>query len=303
LILKETLVTLRLGRWGINMTNTVEELRKFNKELQSGGGGILLDEGIKAKLANEPTPVSGMPTSPTVDPSAGVPQVEAPTLSSPVQATVDPSAGVPQVEAPTLSSPVQATVDPSAGMLAPPVPQVEAPTFNSAMKEAGLLGLSILADKAMDGTETEKTVKKKEEQNAMQMAMSGIQRIGVPALQNNGINVGASLQDERTSGGLIAMAAGGKFEGRVPGDGHGMQDNVFMPIKARGQQVATLAVSPKEYVVDAHTMSALGNGNPDKGADVMDNVVESIREKAYGTDQQPNEISGLAALRPMIERV
>jgi len=104
-------------------------------------------------------------------------------------------------------------------------------------------------------------------------------------------------------GGLIGMALGGKFEGRVRGDGHGMQDNVFMPIKEEGEQVATLAVSPKEYVVDAHTMSAIGNGNADKGADVMDNVVEHIREKAYGTDQQPNQIDGLAALRPMIERV
>jgi hypothetical protein len=104
-------------------------------------------------------------------------------------------------------------------------------------------------------------------------------------------------------GGLIGMALGGRFEGRVPGDGHGMQDNVFMPIQERGEQIATLAVSPKEYVVDAHTMSALGNGNADKGADVMDNVVEHIRKKAYGTDQQPNQIDGLAALRPMIERV
>ena len=103
--------------------------------------------------------------------------------------------------------------------------------------------------------------------------------------------------------GLIGKAMGGRFDGRVPGQGHGMQDNVYMPIKEEGQQVATLAVSPKEYVVDAHTMSAIGNGNADAGADVMDKVVESIREKAYGTDQQPNEINGLAALRPMIERV
>ena len=103
--------------------------------------------------------------------------------------------------------------------------------------------------------------------------------------------------------GLIGKAMGGRFDGRVPGQGHGMQDNVYMPIKEEGQQIATLAVSPKEYVVDAHTMSAIGNGNADAGADVMDKVVESIREKAYGTDQQPNEINGLAALRPMIERV
>jgi len=119
------------------------------------------------------------------------------------------------------------------------------------------------------------------------------------------------------SGGLMQLAAiddpiekamGGSirnFEGQVPGQGHGMEDNVFMPIveRNRGQQVATLAVSPDEYVVDAHTMSALGNGSADAGAKVMDRVVKSVREKAYGTDQQPNEISGLAALRPMIERV
>jgi len=107
---------------------------------------------------------------------------------------------------------------------------------------------------------------------------------------------------QASGGGLMAMASD-KFEGRVPGDGHGMQDNVYMPIKDKGEEVATLAVSPKEYVVDAHTMSAIGNGNADKGADVMDNIVKNIRQKAYGTDQQPNEINGLAALRPMIERV
>jgi hypothetical protein len=73
--------------------------------------------------------------------------------------------------------------------------------------------------------------------------------------------------------------------------------------KDQGKQVATLAVSPKEYVVDAHTMSALGNGNPDAGARYMDRMVKNIREKAYGTDQQPNEINGLASLRPMMERV
>ena len=106
-------------------------------------------------------------------------------------------------------------------------------------------------------------------------------------------------------GGLIGMAAGGNFQGQVQGRGHGMEDNVYMPIveRNRGQQVATLAVSPDEYVVDAHTMSALGNGSADAGAKVMDNVVDRVREKAYGTDQQPNEINGLAALRPMIERV
>ena len=139
------------------------------------------------------------------------------------------------------------------------------------------------------------------------------------SLQSIGMKAIGFNPDTATSkdGGLIGMAAGmptqqaaigggiRNFEGQVPGQGHGMEDNVYMPIveRNRGQQVATLAVSPDEYVVDAHTMSALGNGSADAGAKVMDNVVDSVREKAYGTDQQPNEINGLAALRPMIERV
>ena len=105
------------------------------------------------------------------------------------------------------------------------------------------------------------------------------------------------------NGGLISLAGGGEFAGRVPGRGHGMEDNVRMPIKEDDKQVATLAVSPSEYVVDSHTMAALGNGNADRGADVMDATVKQIRQKAYGTEKQPREISGIAALKPLIERV
>ena len=107
------------------------------------------------------------------------------------------------------------------------------------------------------------------------------------------------------SGGLIRLASQDEFSGQVPGRGHGMEDNVYMPIVEReaGSRVGTLAVSPDEYVVDAHTMSALGNGSADAGAEVMDEVIENVRSKAYGTTQQPNEINGLAALRPMTERV
>ena len=105
-------------------------------------------------------------------------------------------------------------------------------------------------------------------------------------------------------GGLIGLKNGGEFSGMVPGDGHGMEDNVYMPIveKGQGSQVGTLAVSPSEYVVDSYTMAALGNGNADAGAKVMDNVVKGVRKKAYGNMKQPNEINGLSALQPMIER-
>jgi hypothetical protein len=106
-------------------------------------------------------------------------------------------------------------------------------------------------------------------------------------------------------GGLVSLADGGEFSGKVEGRGHGMEDNVYMPIKEKGhgKQIGTLAVSPSEYVVDAHTMSALGNGNPDAGAEVMDTVIESVRKKAYGTVKQPNEINGLNALMPMMQGV
>ena len=53
----------------------------------------------------------------------------------------------------------------------------------------------------------------------------------------------------------------------------------------QGQQVATLAVSPKEYVVDANTMSLLGNGNPDEGAEIMDKTVKDIRNGSNRTNK------------------
>jgi hypothetical protein len=89
----------------------------------------------------------------------------------------------------------------------------------------------------------------------------------------------------------------------VPGEGGGMDDNVFMPIKEGKEQVGTLAVSPTEYVVDSYTMAALGDGNPEEGAKVMDETIKRIRKKAYGTTEQPKEIDGLQTLVPMIKEV
>ena len=104
-------------------------------------------------------------------------------------------------------------------------------------------------------------------------------------------------------GGLIELAQGGEFSGMVPGQGGGMDDNVYMPIKEGNKQVGTLAVSPTEYVVDSYTMAALGDGNAEEGARVMDKTIKQIRKKAFGNTKQPNEIDGLAALRPMVQGV
>ena len=44
-------------------------------------------------------------------------------------------------------------------------------------------------------------------------------------------------------------------------------------------------------------MSALGNGSADAGADVMDQIVKEVRQEAYGTTKQPDQINGLQSLR------
>ena len=110
----------------------------------------------------------------------------------------------------------------------------------------------------------------------------------------------AMMKMRQARGGGMAYKG---YSGMVPGEGHGMQDNVYMPIvdRAEGQQVATLAVSPDEYIVDAATVAALGNGSSDAGAEVLDKTIKDIRQEAFGTTKQPNQINGLASLQQAIQ--
>ena len=97
-----------------------------------------------------------------------------------------------------------------------------------------------------------------------------------------------------TKGGGLA---GLDFEGRVPGRSDGMEDDQYYAIREAGGHVeGLLAVSPKEYVVPADTMSILGNGNPDAGADAMDQFVKNVRVEAYGTPNQQKELNGLQTI-------
>ena len=205
------------------------------------------------------------------------------------------------------SMPMQAEA-PAAPLMPTPPPAMPMPveppkTLNTMLKKiATEIGLPNLVNNAISPEAKEILEKKEEQENQAALQQKATEDSAIMlALQRYSQDQNAA----RKSGGLIGMAAGGRFSGQVPGRGHGMEDNVYMPIVERqaGSQVGTLAVSPDEYVVDAHTMSALGNGSADAGAEVMDNVVENVRSKAYGTTQQPNEINGLAALRPMTERV
>ena len=153
---------------------------------------------------------------------------------------------------------------------------------------------------------------------ALRMIQQASQNVGAGGQKvASGVTYGFDRVDDpvlSASGGLIGMMYGGQampennmdvkykeFSGMVGGRGDGMEDNVYMPIVEgeSGQQVATLAVSPKEYVVDANTMSLLGNGNPDEGAEIMDKTVKDIRKKATGQTKQQKEIDGLAALNRM----
>jgi len=187
-----------------------------------------------------------------------------------------------------------------AGMM----PSAPTSSLNADLKKVGKLMAATLSEKAVsrsvirDAEETERMEleQQQQQQDLQRMAMDNAV---IDRLSQSAMNPEMAVED----GGLIGMATGGEFAGRVPGKGHGMEDNVRMPIKEDNKQVAELAVSPSEYVVDSHTMAALGNGNADRGADVMDATVKQIRQKAYGSKKQPKEISGLAALKPLVERV
>jgi len=88
------------------------------------------------------------------------------------------------------------------------------------------------------------------------------------------------------------------FEGKIPGQGHGMEDNVVMPILDRG---GVAAVSPKEYVVPADVMAMIGNGNADDGAKEMDGFIEDFRMVKYGRPTQPPEMNGRSALQSLMK--
>jgi hypothetical protein len=92
-------------------------------------------------------------------------------------------------------------------------------------------------------------------------------------------------------GGLVGLAEGGRpfFEGMVPGDAHGMKDNVAF--KVQGGNIDTAMLSPGEYVIPADVVAMLGNGNGDSGAKQLDVFAKGIRQKAFGTEKQQKQIS------------
>jgi|14BtaG_2_1085337.scaffolds.fasta_scaffold00574_6 hypothetical protein len=94
-------------------------------------------------------------------------------------------------------------------------------------------------------------------------------------------------------GGQIADAP--MFSGMVEGRGDGMSDEV--PFEVVGDpEIDTAMLSPDEYVMDAYTVAALGNGSSDAGAEKLDAFRKELREKVYGKKEQPKEIDGAKEL-------
>ena len=130
--------------------------------------------------------------------------------------------------------------------------------------------------------------------------MAGVKAVQSALRTESPLDNLAVMKMSKARGGGMAYKG---YSGMVPGEGHGMEDNVYMPIVDRkeGEQVATLAVSPDEYIVDAATVAALGNGSSDAGAKVLDETIKDIRQEAFGTTKQPNQINGLASLQQALK--
>ena len=86
---------------------------------------------------------------------------------------------------------------------------------------------------------------------------------------------------------------GGKADGQIRGGGDGMSDSI--PATIDGKQ--DLLLSSKEYVVDTPTMALIGNGDPDAGAEKLDNFRKEIRKKAIGSPEQPKQIDAEKIMR------
>lgn len=92
----------------------------------------------------------------------------------------------------------------------------------------------------------------------------------------------------RFAGGGLAQLDPGTMAGRyMRGKTDGVADQV--PAAINGRNPA--ALSHGEFVVDAHTVAALGNGNSEAGAAQLEAMQRRVRAAKYGTPQMPKKIN------------
>jgi hypothetical protein len=107
--------------------------------------------------------------------------------------------------------------------------------------------------------------------------------------------------DEDDSGGAAPAApAGMQVGGLLHGPGSGQDDQIEAATPA-GRKVL---LSDGEYVIDAPTVAALGDGSTDAGARRLDHFRKAVRQQSYGHDEQakPLRKGGRAALLEALNR-
>jgi hypothetical protein len=105
-------------------------------------------------------------------------------------------------------------------------------------------------------------------------------------------------------GGLISLANGGEptaqnmpvFEGQVPMNGDGMEDEIPYNVVPQTPEDAPdtpdmALLSSDEYVLPADVVSMLGNGSSNAGAAALDRFSKLVRKKAHGTNKQQTELN------------
>lgn len=71
--------------------------------------------------------------------------------------------------------------------------------------------------------------------------------------------------------------------------GTGMKDDVGAVIDGQ----APAALSQGEFVIDAQTVSMIGDGNNEAGSEILTKMVEEIRQAKMGKKDQPNPMAEL----------
>lgn len=120
--------------------------------------------------------------------------------------------------------------------------------------------------------------------------------VQIPAQFGGMAAEGGSMGDVPTT----YMAQGsneGMFSGMVKApEGDGMSDNVAFEVVG-DPEIKQAMLSPDEYVIDAQTVSLLGNGSSDAGAKELDEFRRLVREKGTGREAQQNQINAAKELR------
>ena len=120
------------------------------------------------------------------------------------------------------------------------------------------------------------------------------------AAVNSGSSESQGSAPEGFSAGDGSQDPGGGWArgGYVPGGSGGMDDDVPAIIDGKGPA----RLSSGEFVFDAATVAALGDGNNQAGARKLDGLRKAIRKKAYGHEKQPPKNYSVGDLVRMHDR-